>query len=84
MTKTRIPTSRMAYINRLWDQELFLAFDDNVVHLGADGSYDWKTGEKIEGTVPPEDKVNALAPRAKERVLFCLKRIKEAYENEKN
>lgn len=84
MTKTRIPTDRFVYINRLWETELFLTFDDNAIHLGDGESYNWKTGEKLSEAEPPTDKVNSLSPRDKERVLFCLKRIKDAYENEKD
>jgi hypothetical protein len=47
-----------------------------------DETYNWKSGEKISKAAPPKDKVNKLTSRDKERVLFCLSRIRQAHEKE--
>jgi len=82
MTETkeevRMHRERQVYVTRLWSTELFLAFDGNLIHL-ENGTFNWKTGEKIEDAEIPEDKMNTLGKHDLMRVEHLIEMIGATY-----
>jgi len=82
-----ISANRLVYIARLWDQNLFLIFDGELLHL-KEKTFNWKTGSEVEavpGTkkMPNPEKVNELTKPDMERVQHLLTQINKEYENDK-
>ena len=76
-----ISETRLSYIARLWDQDLFLLFDGDLLHL-KENSYNWKTGAEVKNVSNPE-KVNELSKHNLERVQHILTQIDKEYKNDK-
>jgi len=76
-----ISPTRLTYIARLWDQDLFLTFDGELLHL-KENSYNWKTGAEVEN-VSDSEKMNDLSQLNLERVQHLLSQINKEYENDK-